>query len=221
MENIIYFLAIFIGFLILLVSVFLINKKYSILSSENCAYSCIIFLIAFILFSKITHLFIDLDLNSVNKLFSSTTTDKLEFVFSGYSFIGGYIGLLISIIILSKLLKKDTTDIMVLFVPSALIMYSILKVGCYIKGCCSGITNFPIQLIETAINFFAFIFILILIRKNTRKNTVVGLSFISFGMLRLIISLFRFFTNIYTFIFVEMFCIFLVILGIKIKKYKK
>ena len=49
-------------------------------------------------------MFIDFDLNSINYLLSSNRTDKLQFIFSGWSFIGGYIGGLIAIFILSIIL---------------------------------------------------------------------------------------------------------------------
>ncbi len=216
MENILYLTTISAGFIILFIFILFLNKKYTILSIENCIYSYIIFLIIFILFSKIIHLFIDFDLNSMSYLLSNNIYDKLKFVFSGYSFIGGYIGGLLVILVLSKLFKKDKLDIMLLYIPNIIIMYSIMKIGCYIKGCCYGVTNIPIQLIETFINLIAFIYILILINKNKEKNIIVGLSFILFGSLRFMVSIFRVFVNKYTFIFIELFCLFLIILGIKI-----
>lgn len=86
--------------------------------------------------------------------------------FSGYSFICGYIRGLIAILILSKLFKKEKIDILVLYIPNMLIMNSTLKIGCYINECCYGIVNFPIQLIETIINFFAVIYVLVIIYKK-------------------------------------------------------
>lgn len=216
MKNIIYLTVISIGFIIPFIFVLLVNKKYKILSMENCIYSYIIFLILFILFSKIIHVFIDFDLDSINYLLSSNRTDKLQFIFSGWSFIGGYIGGLIAIFILSKLFKKDKLDISLLYISNILIMYSILKIGCYIKGCCYGINYFPIQLIEIILNFIAFLYILILICKNNTKNKIVGLSFILFGSLRFIVSIFRVFAHIYTFIFIELFCLLLIFLGFNI-----
>ena len=204
------------GFVIPFISVMLLNKKYKILSLENCIYSYIIFLILFISFSKIVHLFIDFDMNSVTYLVSSDIIYRLKFIFSGYSFIGGYIGLLMAILIMSKIFKKDKIDIMTLYIPSILIMYSILKIGCYIKGCCYGLTNYPIQLIEVIINFIAFICVLYLMYKNRNKNIIVGLSFILFGSLRFVVSIFRVFASSYTLIFIELFCLFLIFLGIKI-----
>lgn len=204
------------AFIISFIFVLGINKKYNILSIENCIYSYIIFLILFILFSKIIHVFIDFDLDSINYLLSSNRTDKLQFIFSGWSFIGGYLGGLLAIFILSKLFKKDKLDTSLLYIPNILIMYSILKIGCYLKGCCYGINYFPIQLIEIILNFIAFLYILILICKNNTKNKIVGLSFILFGSLRFIVSIFRVFAHIYTFIFIELFCLLLIFLGFNI-----
>lgn len=216
MENVVYLLVISLGFIVNLISVLFLNKKYRVLRLENCIYSYIIFLIFFITFSKIIHLFIDDDIISLNNLFSNNIYLQLKFIFSGYSFIGGYIGTLISILLLSKIFKVNKIEIMILYIPSILLMYSILKIGCYIKGCCYSIISFfPIQLIESFFNFIAFLFVITLIKKDKDKNKVVGVSFILFGSIRFIISFFRVFAGIYTLIFIELFCIFLMYIGIK------
>ena len=163
-------------------------------------------------------MFIDFDLGSINYLLSSNPVDKLQFIFSGWSFIGGYIGGLFAILISSKLFKKNKLDISLLYIPNILIMYSILKIGCYIKGCCYGMNNFPIQLMETILNFIAFLYILILICKNNTKNKIVGWSFILFGGLRFVISIFRVFASIYTLIFIELFSLILTLLGVNLIK---
>ena len=223
MENVFYLTVIIIGFIISFISLLIINKKYKILSIINILYSYILFIIVFIFFSKLISLITDFNLDNINNLLLNDIFNKLKFIFSGYSFIGGYIGVLLLVMFLSKLFNKSRLDIMTLYIPSMLITYSILKIGCYIKGCCYGIHNFPIQLIEVIINLIAYIFILILVYKNNKKYKIVGLSLILFGVLRFIISIFRMFNNIYTFIFIEIFCLFLIFFGILIiyKFYKK
>ncbi len=219
MENILYLIVVFVGFTIPLISMLFFNKKYKVLSFESLIYSYIIFLIAFVFFSKLIHLFIDFDLNSINYLFSNDILLKLRFIFSGYSFIGGYIGILLIFPLLSKLFKIKKKELMLIYIPNILLIYSILKIGCYIKGCCYGITSLPIQLVETILNLSAFIFVLCLLFRNKNKNIILGTSFILFGVLRFIISMFRTFVSLYTLVFIELFCLFLIILGLKIISY--
>lgn len=207
-KNILYFSIIIIGFLINFICVIIINKKYNIFKLENLIISYILFIIVFFLFAKIGFIIINKSIIVNNELFPV----YFNFFVFGYAFIGGYIGILIYPFMISKLFKCNKLDIMKIYIPNMLILYSILKIGCYINGCCGGFI--PIQLIESICYLFAYIYICNLVKSN--KYTI-KISIILFGLLRLVLSFFRIYNGYYSLIIVEMICLCIVYYGLKIK----
>ena len=100
---------------------------------------------------------------------------------------------------------------MILYLPNMLLLYSILKIGCYINGCCNGKIFIPIQIVESILNFIAYIYTIYLILNNKNKIYIVSNSILLFGLLRLILSLFRIYYLSYTFIIVEIICLSIII----------
>lgn len=217
-ENYIYLMIIFLGFIAFCTSILFINKRYRIMNYYSCLTFYLVAMAFFLIFSKTIHIIIDGDIASIDLLTSNRLVDILNFIYSGYSFIGGYIGILIYLYLYQKFTKTKKIDVMTLLIPSVLIMYSILKIGCYVKGCCYGRIDIPVQIIETITNFLAYLFIVLL---HKSKKEFVGYSLISFGLLRFVISLFRVFNSIYTLIFIELFCALLMFVGFNILKSKK
>ena len=215
-SKIIYLLIVIVGFSSFYFSILLINRRYKKFNYYECFDLYYISMLFFLVFSKITHIIIDCDTKNLKYLFSSKYFEVLKFVFSGYSFIGGYIGVIISIFVISRIYKFKKIDIATLFIPSILIMYSILKIGCYVNGCCYGKIDIPVQLIETFANLISFIIVV----RIQNKDKLIGAGLISFGGCRFIISLFRVFKTVYTLIFIEVFCLLLVLSGIRILKKK-
>ena len=213
MHNIMYLIFIFLGFVLPFLSCLIINKKLKIVSLEYLFYSFILFLIFFLLFSKIFHVILECDINSLIVFIKSNfIIDKLKFILSGYSFIGGYIGSIIVVFIFSKIIKNK--DLLIIYFPNFNLMYGILKIGCHIKGCCGSFLDVPIQLIESVLNIIIYLLIIKNINKIS-KNKIIGISLISFGIIRFIISLFRLYNYFYSFILIQLFCLLLIIIGIK------
>lgn len=210
MHILLYFCIIIICLILTFIIGLLINNKYKIICLEKYIYSYIIFLVFFVLCSKIGNIIIDLNFNNFYHIF--------KFLITGYTFIGGYIGCLISIKLLSIIFKLDKYKIMLLFIPNMLLMYAILKIGCYINNCCIGYIDFPIQLLESIINLIAYFIIIFLIFKNKSKNKIIGYSIILFGLIRFVLSNFRVYNSTYSFIFVEIICLFLIIYGYYINR---
>ena len=207
-KIILYFSVIFIGFLINFISVVIYNKKYRVLNFENLIISYILFIISFLVFSKIGYIIINRNLIIDNKVLPNI----VNFFLFGYAFIGGYIGLFVYSYFSSKIFKCNKLDIMKIYIPNMLILYSILKIGCFINGCCKGII--PIQIIESICNLIAYIYICILVKNN--KN-ILNISIIIFGLLRLILSIFRIYNALYIFVIVEVMCIIIIIYGLILK----
>lgn len=67
----------------------------------------------------------------------------------GYTFLGGVIGAILSVLIYASISKEDVLTLASLFLPNLLLVYGVAKIGCYCNGCCKGIGELPIQLIES------------------------------------------------------------------------
>lgn len=215
---ILYLLVQTIGFTLFLIFILLFNKKYNYFSKENIFYSYILFLLFFFIFAKIGYILIKLDFGFSKYFLSDDLVNFLNTIVSGFAFIGGYFGCLFFILFASKVFKWEMRKIMALYIPNMLLFYSILKVGCYINGCCGGKFIIPIQLIESFSNFVAYIYIYYLFCKNSNNKEIVYKSIILFGVLRLIISLFRIYSHFYTLILVEILCGIIILLGLFIRK---
>lgn len=199
-----------LGFIASFIMSYKFNKKIKLLSLEHFLYSYIIFLIFFFIFAKILYIILDNRFDTINYILSNSIISKLKFVLSGYTFIGGYIGTLIALIFLSKLFKTNIKDLMYIYIPNMLLLYGILKLGCYLKNCCGSYLDIPIQLIESIINISGYILILCFTKK---RNNTVAISLISFGVFRFILSLLRTFTYSYILIFIELFCLLIISYG--------
>ncbi|MBQ9071588.1 MAG: prolipoprotein diacylglyceryl transferase [Bacilli bacterium] len=221
MDNLFYILFIILGFTLPFASCIVINKKFKTISLEYLFYSYILFLICFIVFAKIFYIILEFDINSLN-LFITTDNivNKLKFILSGYSFIGGYIGGIFSIFIFSKITKNNFKNLLVIYLPSLILIYIILKIGCFIKGCCGSYIEIPIQLIESVANLVVYIYILSNL-KRFDKNKIIAISFIGFGICRFILSFVRVYFNLFSFLFVQMFCLVLIIIGTNFLKLGK
>ena len=165
---------------------------------------------------KIFYIILELDFASfVNFIYDENINGTLKFIFSGYSFIGGYLGIVLSSYIYSKIINIDFKKILLIYTTSMIVMYSVLKIGCFIKGCCIGKYYTNIQIVETIVNMIIYIYLL-LIFNNKNINILLGKSIIGFSMIRFIISIFRVYSTIYSFVVVEIICLILSVIGIKL-----
>lgn len=216
MNNIIYLFTILLGFISLFVSEIVINKKLKVMSFKDLIYNYILSMIFFLVFSKIFYIILELDFASfVNFIYDENINGTLKFIFSGYSFIGGYLGIVLSSYIYSKIINIDFKKILLIYTTSMIVMYSVLKIGCFIKGCCIGKYYTNIQIVETIVNMIIYIYLL-LIFNNKNINILLGKSIIGFSMIRFIISIFRVYSTIYSFVVVEIICLILSVIGIKL-----
>lgn len=216
LENIIYLLIICSGFIIPFIMCYKFNKRDKILSLEYFLYSYIIFIIFFFIFAKMLYIILDNKWNMMSYIMTNDIVMRFKFILSGYTFVGGYIGGLVSLILMSKLFKRKILKLMYIYIPNMLLMYGILKLGCYVKGCCGSYVEIPIQLIEAIINLMGYMFILWLVKVGSKN--IVAMSFILFGLFRFILSLFREFSYLYILVFMEIFCLIMISYGIYLKK---
>lgn len=216
MSDIIYLFTILLGFISLFVSEIVINKKLKVMSFKDLIYSYILSVIFFLVFSKIFYIILELDFASfLDFIYNDNINSTLKFIFSGYSFIGGYLGIVLSSYIYSKIINTDFKKVLLIYTTSMIVMYSVLKIGCFIKGCCIGRNYTNIQIVETILNMIMYIYLLLTFN-NKSINILLGKSIIGFSMIRFIISIFRVYSTTYAFVVVEIICLILNVIGIKL-----
>lgn len=111
----------------------------------------------------------------------------VNFLNAGFSSLGGASGLLISVVIFTKIYtdnKKLFYDTFALALP---VMYGVSKLGCHFAGCCYGIPYggllyttskyeeaydklFPVQLAESVVFIILFLISLVMYYKKIRVN---------------------------------------------------
>ena len=183
------------------------KKKYNI-SFEFIFYSFMMFLIGFLIFSKLFYCISELKLINI---FTLTKEELFSFIISGQSFIGGYLGGILLLLLYIKISNSNKNDILSIYTLSLPLMYSIMKIGCYLAGCCEGKYFTNIQLLESIINIICFISIYIFIKNN---NKIIKCSLIIFGTYRFIIYFLRNYSTTYNLIIVQIITLFYIFYGI-------
>lgn len=207
-----------LGFILFYLSLIYFNKKIN-LNKQQLFFSYILFGLSFFFFAKLFNIIVDWNIDSYNLYLNGNFIDKINFIISGYSFIGGYLGGIIILLIYGKAIKIDTYKLLSLYLPSLLLLYSILKFICLKLGCCES-DIVPIQLIEIIINFILYIVIFIKYKK-LNNNKIISYSLICFWGCRFILSFFRNYIFTKPFYIIELICLIIFIIGLIINKKKK
>ena len=137
---------------------------------------------------------------------------KVLYGYFGFSSLGGVLGGLLFLYIYSLMVKKDYKYMLILFMPSIPLMYAIGKIGCFVAGCCygipydgmfhivyessnlviSGMKLFPIQIVETIVFLFIFIYVISKYIKNKMNIKLVMIEIIICGIAKLLLDFFRY-----------------------------
>ena len=145
---------------------------------------------------------------------------KFNFTNLGLTSYGAIFGSLIFILLFCYQFKKSIKNTLFIFTPSIPLMYSVGKLGCFLVGCCYGIEYnglfkimykysfeapnniylFPVQLVESIIFFFIFIYLIFQHKKNNFNIKTLGIAFMSCGIGKYILDFFRMsHTNFFSF----------------------
>lgn len=204
-KNIIYLTLIFLGFAIPTYIFFRQNKENKLVKKEDVISSFVIFILAFFTFAKFGNIIIEKNyiaiLNNDENL--NVFVEYIRCVLSGYTFITGYVGSILSIILYSKLSKINSSVLLNMYAPILTLMYGILKLGCFVKGCCGSHYIENIQLIEGVISIVTYVCIY---RCDKLKNKG-PIFLILYGITRGISSIFKIYKFTYTLILIEVMCI--------------
>lgn len=137
--------------------------------------------------------------------------ETIQIFFGGYVFYGGLIGGILAGMLYGKIYKIPPLALADIFAPSIPLIHAFGRVGCFMAGCCfgmpserfgvlfsavggapQGIRLFPIQLVESGINFLVFALLLIYSIKKRPMGSVCGLYISIYAIERFILEYFRY-----------------------------
>lgn len=134
---------------------------------------------------------------------------KLSFLQNpGIVFYGGLLGGMIGGIIASKMLRVRVEIIEACVVPYIPLGHAVGRIGCLLAGCCyglpysgifavstqfdtTGMTHFPIQVVEALFNLLIMTILLFYTKKIRRRYRVLLLYLIMYSLLRFCLEFFR------------------------------
>lgn len=138
-----------------------------------------------------------------------TWQELLNMIGTGFVFYGGLIGALIGLWIGCRRHRFNMLDITDLLAPSLTLAHGFGRIGCFMAGCCygvsvpwgvtyqcaisapNGVPLLPIQLIEAACLFLLTGALCLYSRKPRRKGSATGLYFICYAVIRFVLEFFR------------------------------
>ncbi|MCE5300762.1 MAG: prolipoprotein diacylglyceryl transferase [Spirochaetia bacterium] len=126
----------------------------------------------------------------------------------GLVFYGGLIGAFIASAAWVRYKKLDLMELGDICMPFLALSHAIGRFGCFFNGCCYGvesqkygmifpsigdnIPHLPVMLYESALNLLNFIILILFFRNKSRRDgDVMFLYFVNYGIIRIIMELFR------------------------------
>ena len=150
--------------------------------------------------------------------------DKNEYItmFSGFSYMGGVLGFIIFNKVYSLIYKNVPSKISNLELLAVPLIYSISKIACFKVGCCAGIDNIPIQIIESIIYFIIFVIFVALYKKYKDIKMISNLCMICLCISRFIVDFYRSERDkiIFNITLTQIICGIIIVIGL-LKVYKK
>ncbi len=137
----------------------------------------------------------------------------IEIIKNGFVFYGGLLGGTLGLLLYCKIFKLPFIDFADVFAVSVPLGHAVGRVGCFISGCCYGITysGFPsvvytntvdvntpletpllaIQLIESAALLVLYLVLCLLFYKSPKKGLCTTVYVISYAVIRFVLEFFR------------------------------
>ena len=112
-------------------------------------------------------------------------------IFSGFSYMGGVLGFFIFNKVYNLIYKNMPSKISNLELLAVPLIYSISKIACFKVGCCAGINNIPIQIIESIIYFIIFIVFVVLYKKYINCRSISNWCLICLCVSRFMVDFYR------------------------------
>lgn len=201
-----YVLLITFGLILGVAVVLFRSKKYPITKSQVIL-SFIFIIIGLIFGGKLLNAITQIPTIIQNwDLAKTNPSATLNYVFGGLVFYGGLIGTLIALKLFCFQFDKPFLLLTNLYVPIIPLVHTFGRIGCFFMGCCYGIeyhgflalhfpddayiegvnlvSRFPVQLLESFLNFILFIVLFIYTKKPRKEGSVLGIYLISYGIIR-------------------------------------
>lgn len=119
----------------------------------------------------------------------------------GVSFYGAVFIMPIAFLLAIFILREKWTDLLDVFAPSICIMLSVMKMGCFLTGCCAGrelfvnadgvAVCFPSQLAELANALILMIVLLVMAFRKKRRGKLYPWFMVLYGITRFVLNFFR------------------------------
>lgn len=122
----------------------------------------------------------------------------------GYVFYGGLFGVILGIITVSRIRKRNIMETLDFASPAFPLFHSIARIGCLFAGCCYGvpwswgvvlqgesIVRFPVQLVESFCDILIFALLLHRTKKAESDKGSFALYMIAYAVCRFILEFFR------------------------------
>lgn len=139
-------------------------------------------------------------------LVQKNPAETLVFALSGFVFYGGLLGALGALKLFCFQFDQPFLKLTNLYVPVIPLAHALGRIGCLSSGCCYGIEyygifslnypndaitegvnfvpRFPVQPLESGLNFILFVFLFIYGRKPRKEGSLLGIYLISYGLIR-------------------------------------
>lgn len=205
--------VIFIGLVIGVITAMFNAKKYNI-EKMDIALSTILASIGMIIGAKLIYILTVIP--EVVSSFSYVKThifETLMYMFGGYVFYGGLMGAIFGYWFYCRYFNIDFPKVMNIISPVIPLVHSFGRIGCFLGGCCYGIEyhgrfavdfpenefvsdlnnvpRFPVQLLESGINFILFAVLMFYGRKPRKEGKILGIYLICYAVIRFSLEFLR------------------------------
>lgn len=180
------------------------RAKRTRISSDDLLYSVCYTVIGAMLGAKLLYVITAWDTIVANAdYYFGSFAGFREFFGYGFVFYGGLIGGLAVFIPYCLRHKLDLGDMIALIIPCVPLVHAIGRIGCFCAGCCygvpmdppwgvcfssplapQGVSLFPVQLLESALNLILFAFLFTYTRKPRKPGAILGWYLVCYGIER-------------------------------------
>lgn len=187
------------------------RKKYNI-EKDDVVFSSCYAAIGLIIGAKLLYIITILPtIIEHRKIIFSSMSNFISLLSGGFVFYGGLIGAVLGYYIYCKQYKINIISLLDLIAPSIPLIHGFGRLGCFFAGCCYGIEYtgrfhvtfresiaapnlmplFPVQLVESGVNFVLFILLMLYARKLRKPGNILGVYIICYSIIRFILEFFR------------------------------
>ena len=209
-----YGLVILLGFIVAVPIAMTLAEKYDY-HKLDILLSTILAAVGMIVFAKIFYIISLIpELIEFHDYYSSHLNSLFFLMFNGYVFYGGLIGALLGFALYAKWNNSSVLKLLNIVVPVVPLVHAFGRIGCFLGGCCYGIPyhgfgavrfpkndfvgdvlgsvdRFPVQLLESALNFLLFLLLYFIARKIRFDGMLLGLYLIIYPIERFFLEFLR------------------------------